>query len=187
MAGFDVPAEQTVPALTPFIELADGRVFVAGDGADEIHPAADGKSLSATWKRWAPVGGKAGDLGEPGLTTTVSWTLSNGALIRSEKIEADKPVTLRRFRVDFPSTSERVDTHVDGGRRIDTLSAQNGSLDLEVNQSTIPLTRSIRATGNSSLSHGSRAPVLLLLEWEARDVTVQPGIPFSWIVTVQPK
>src|SRR5581483_9798748 len=55
LPGFAAPVEQLVPALTPYLELEDGRVIVAGDGADEIQPAADGRALRVVWKRWALV------------------------------------------------------------------------------------------------------------------------------------
>src|SRR5215213_2404052 len=64
LAGFAAPVEQVYPALVPFVELENGRVYVAADGADEIEPSADGKSLRAVWRRWAPVGGKSGQLEE---------------------------------------------------------------------------------------------------------------------------
>jgi hypothetical protein len=45
LPGFAAPVEQFVPAMTPYLELSDGRVIVAGNGADSIEPAADGRSL----------------------------------------------------------------------------------------------------------------------------------------------
>ena len=44
------------------------------DGADEIMPGADGRSLQATWRRFALVGGKTGNLIEPGFTVSITWT-----------------------------------------------------------------------------------------------------------------
>jgi len=65
LPGFANPVEQVYPSLVPFLELADGRVIVATDGADEIEPGADGKSLRVVWRRWALVGSKAGQLVDP--------------------------------------------------------------------------------------------------------------------------
>lgn len=75
LAGFAAPVEQNLPALVPYLELADGRTLVAGDGADEIHPSADGRELRAVWRRWARIGAKAGELDDPGLSSEVRWTL----------------------------------------------------------------------------------------------------------------
>ena len=77
LPGFAVPVEQNVPALVPYLELEDGRTIVAGDGADEIHPSADGRELRAVWRRWAPIGAKSGQLVDPGLTSEVRWTLGD--------------------------------------------------------------------------------------------------------------
>ena len=73
LPGFANPVEQVYPAMVPFLELADGRVITATDGADEISPAVDGKSLRVVWRRWALVGSKSGQLVDPHITSEVSW------------------------------------------------------------------------------------------------------------------
>ena len=65
LPGFVAPVEQLFPAGASYFELPDGRVLAATDGADEIKPGADGRSLTATWRRFALVGGKTGSLVEP--------------------------------------------------------------------------------------------------------------------------
>jgi hypothetical protein len=50
--AFAVPVEKIYPCFVPFLDLEDGRTLSAVDGADEIRPAADGKSVTAVWKRW---------------------------------------------------------------------------------------------------------------------------------------
>ena len=185
-AGFDVPSEQTVPAMVPYLELADGHVYVAGDGADEIKPSPDGRSLTATWKRWAMIGAKPGQLSNPGLTSEVSWVLSGDSLVRSERIESDKPLTIRRFSVMFPSTADRVSTRFQTGQRIDRFDSQDGSIEVAAgNPTTTPFSTLLQSPGDSALGRGSRSPVRMLLEWEARDVTVQPGSPLRWTLTIQ--
>jgi len=42
-----------------FLELEDCRTIAAADGADDIKPAADGKSVTAVWNRWVVVGDNA--------------------------------------------------------------------------------------------------------------------------------
>src|ERR1700722_449884 len=73
--GFAVPAEKIYPCLVPFLELEDGRTIAAVDGADEIKPAADGKSVTAVWRSWAVAGSKAGETVDPGLLSRVTWSL----------------------------------------------------------------------------------------------------------------
>src|SRR6267378_5664265 len=103
--GFANPVEQVYPSLVPFLELADGRVIVAGDGADEIEPSADGKSLRVVWRRWALVGSKAGELVDPHITSEVSWHLEGSTLTRDETLKSTEPITIRRWWIAVPTTA----------------------------------------------------------------------------------
>ena len=107
LPGFANPVEQVYPSLVPFLELADGRVIVATDGADEIEPAADGKSLRVVWRRWALVGSKAGQLVDPHITSEVVWRLDGATLTRDETFRSTETVTIRRWWVAVPTTAER--------------------------------------------------------------------------------
>src|SRR5262249_19025147 len=44
LPGFGAPVERDLPALVPYLELSDGSVVVAADGADDIQPSADGRA-----------------------------------------------------------------------------------------------------------------------------------------------
>ncbi len=176
LIDFSAPVEQVAPAMVPFIELGDGRVIVAGDGADEIYPAADGKGLRAVWRRWVAVGGKPAEFVEPGLTAEVSWSLwsiAEPTLMRSEIIKASHPVAIRRLWMMFPTTSDRDATVFPDALRRDRL----GSLQLGVIGG---VTTSVRATGDSALGRGNLGPIPLILEWERRDFTIAPENPFQW-------
>jgi hypothetical protein len=166
LAGFSAPVEQVAPALTPFLELADGRTIVAGDGADEIYPAADGKSLRVVWKRWVTIGGKPAVLVDPGISTEVSWTLRNGGLVRQETITASRDVAIRKLRVLFPSSDSRVERD-----RLPSV-----AVDCSLGPAAVV------ATGDGPLGRGNKGPVPLLLEWEVPDIK----LPFRWTVTLTP-
>jgi hypothetical protein len=45
LPGFSAPVEEVYPSMVPFLTLADGSVNSASDGADEIVPGSDGRSL----------------------------------------------------------------------------------------------------------------------------------------------
>src|SRR6266478_1959216 len=92
LPGMAVPVEQTYPCLIPFLELEGGRVIAAADGADEIRPASDGRSVTAKWKRWVVVGAKAGETIDPGLVTEVTWAVAGRRLRRVEVITASKAI-----------------------------------------------------------------------------------------------
>jgi hypothetical protein len=180
LIDFSAPVEQVVPVMVPFIELADGRVIVAADGADEIQPGPT--SLRALWRRWVLVGGKPADFVEPGLTAEVAWSIAGGTFTRQETIKASHPVAVRRLWMMFPTTSDRVTTVFPDGLRRDRL----GSLEIDVMCGAAPcpaeggVTTSVRATGDSALGRGNLGPIPLVLEWERSDFTITPEKPFRW-------
>jgi hypothetical protein len=185
LTGFAPPVEQQLPTVTPYIELADGRVIVAGDGADEITPSADGSSLRAVWRKWALVGGKPGETVEAGLITEVLWSFSGNTLHRQERISSSRPVTIKRFWVAIPSTGRTFATSVEEGRRTDTLKAEDGSLQVAIEQSSFALEISLQATGNSSLGKGSRGPVPLILMFEGHNLEVFPARDLTWSLSLR--
>ncbi len=134
LPGFAAPVEQAYPALTPYLELADGRVVVATDGADEIEPGADGRSLRVRWNRWAVVGTKSGELQDIGLTSDVVWRIENGMLVREETLSSKQPVTIKRWRMAVPSTHDKVET-TDGKIRFNS---NAGSLEIQMSANFNP-------------------------------------------------
>jgi hypothetical protein len=178
LPGFAVPVEQLVPAAVPYLELADGRVIVASDGADSITPAADGLGLDATWHRWVVVGGTPATLVEPGLTSEVSWRIDGDTLVRRERLTAAAPVVIRRMTVAWPSTFGHLATRFDGPQRIDRLSGVEGAIDVRV--SGVPFSCGARATGDSALGKGARGHVPLIVECDAASLTVGPASPIEW-------
>jgi hypothetical protein len=183
--NFAAPVEQTVPALVPYLELADGKVLIATDGADEINPGEDGRSLRAVWKRWAVRGSKAAQFTDAGLTATVTWNIQGTTITRTESIVASQPKTLRHFSVMFPSYGGRVSTTFMDGRRIDRFESADGVVDVSMLGSSIPLATKLTATGNSALGKGSRGPIPLVLEFDARDVELKPGTTLTWTISMK--
>ena len=184
LPGFASPVEQQLPTTTPYIELADGRVIVAGDGADEIYPSEDGRSLRAVWHKWALVGGKTGQTIDPGLTTEVTWTFQGNALTRLEKISAAHPVSIKRLWLAIPSTATTSGTSLQQGYRVDTLTGSEGILQISVDQSSFPLNISLQATGDSPLGKGSKGAIPLILHLEALGVVVPAGDGLTWKLTL---
>jgi hypothetical protein len=180
LPGFAPPVEQQLPTCTPYIELTDGRVIVAGDGADAIYPGQDGRSLRAVWHKWALVGGKAGQTIDPGLTTEVTWGFRGNRLTRSERISAVHAVSIKRLWLAIPSTATTSFVSFQQGHRVDTLKGPGDSLQVTVDQSSFPLNISLQATGDSPLGKGSQGPVPLLLNLEALDITMVPGRDQAW-------
>ena len=161
--GFAVPVEKIYPCLVPFLELEDGRTIAAADGADEIYPSSDGKSVTAAWRRWVVVGAKAGESIDPGLRTEVTWSLSKNGLRRSEVITPSKTVMVRRLWMAVPTRSDRIKTSVADNLRSDWLISKEGTLEVRVLHSDWPLQISAFATGDNPLGRADRGPLPLHL------------------------
>ncbi|HEU4932520.1 MAG TPA: hypothetical protein VFT48_10590 [Pyrinomonadaceae bacterium] len=172
LPGFAAPVEQICPALTAYVELADGHTVVATDGADVIEPAADGRSLRVRWTRWAVVGTPSGKVQDVGLTSEVVWRIENGTLTREETLSSKQPVSIRRWRLAVPTTHDQVETRVLNGIRVDSFRSPKSSLDVSLTNANFPVQTSILATGNSALGRGVHGAIPLHVVFEAKDVTV---------------
>ena len=179
LAGFAAPVEQVLPSLVPFVELSDGKVIVAADGADRIDAAPDGRSVKATWTRWAQIGGRAAEPITPGLTAQVEWRLAGSSLTRTEQLTASAPMVIRAWRVVVPSTGSQWETTT-GSPRTDAISGNEGRLAVTVTQSDWPISIRGFAPGDSPSGRGARGPIPFHLQLEARDVTLAAGKPQGW-------
>src|SRR5581483_2063743 len=184
LPGFAAPVEQKYPALVPYVELDDGPVIAAADGADEIRPAADGRSVTAVWKNWAIVGGKAAAFTDPGLRSEVTWTWDGARLRRSEVLTAIKPVHIRNWSMVFPSTFGSVATSFSKSQRSDVFRSKEGAVHFTVTQSPWPLNERIIAGGNSPLGRSPLGPIPLHLEMEASDVAIAPRKPVKFVCEI---
>src|SRR6185436_10933768 len=143
LPGFAAPVEQIYPALTAYVELADGRTVVATDGADVIEPAADGRSLRVRWTKWAVVGTPSGKVQDVGLVSEVVWAIENGTLTRAETVSSKGVVRIRRWWFAVPSTFDQVETDVIKGVRVDRFYSAKGSIEVQLSGANFPLQTSI--------------------------------------------
>jgi hypothetical protein len=186
LPGFAAPVEQVMPALVPFLDLEDGRTIVAADGTDQISPSADGIGVQATWRKWAVVGSPSGSLVDPGIQSDVIWWLQDGGwLERTERLTASRAVRLKRWRVAVPVTGDRWRTTSAGGVRTDTFEGRDGTLAVALTQADWPYTIAVRATGNGADGRGARGPVPLHLEFDARDIALQPDVRNTWVLRLR--
>jgi hypothetical protein len=206
LAGFAAPVEQIYPSLVPYLELQDGRVVVASDGADEIDPSADGHSLRVVWKRWAVIGGKPGELTDPHITSEVIFRINGTTLTREETLTASQPLTIRRWRCAVPTTASiGISQHDEGqkwtsftpsGRQKSRpqpqeeqqwarLESPDGILDVLSPTADWSLQESVLATGDSALGRGARGAVPLHFIYEARDLRLETQRPFRWRIALR--
>jgi hypothetical protein len=182
--AFAVPVEKIYPCFVPFFELEDGRSISPADGADEIRPAPDGKSVAAVWKRWAVAGSKPGETVDSALVSEVTWSLEGNSLHRVESLIASKPLKIRRLWLAIPTRNTHLETLELSGARIDHLTSNGVTLDVQVIHSDWPLQISAYATGNDSLGRGDRGAIPLHLILESRNVSLTPGTAESWDITL---
>jgi hypothetical protein len=176
-----VPVEQIGPAIAPFLELEDGTTIVAADGADSIEPASDGRSVRATWTRWARIGSKPTEWVQPPITSQVEWKLEGRALVRTERLTASRPIRIVRWRVAVPTTGSNVTTDVSEGIRTDLFTGREGRLGVSVVRSDWPCAMSVMAApGDTPLGRGARGAVPLHLRIEADDIALAAGVPAAW-------
>ena len=178
--GLAVPVEKIYPCLVPFLELADGRTIAAMDGADEIEAAADGKSVTAVWKRWVVPGAKAGAVVDIGLVSEVTWTLQGNTLRRVESLAASKELKVRRLWLALPTQYDHLQTSSLQGVRIDRLISESKSLEVQVSNSNWPFEISAYATGNDPLGRGDRGPLPMHLILQTGSFSLTPAMPKHW-------
>jgi hypothetical protein len=178
LPGFTAPVEQTSPALTPYIQLNDGRVIVATDGADAIEASEDGQMLRVRWNHWAVIGNKPGELIDVGLSSEVVWRIEKETLTREETLTAKQPLDIRRWWLVVPTTYANVETRLVENVRSDLFTSSEGSLEVKMLTSSFPITTSIVAPGNSPLGRGVHGAIPLHLVFESSNPrVVQPNKP----------
>jgi hypothetical protein len=182
LPGFAAPVEKIYPCFVPFLELEDGKTIVAADGADEIHPAPDGLSVSAVWNHWVVPGAKAGETVDPGLKSEVTWSIADRKnLYRAESITASKELKIRRVWLTVPTKANHIVTDLTDGARADHLISPQSTLDVRVLNSDWPFQISGFAAGDDPLGRGDRGPIPLHLMLETpHELTFAPGTAHRW-------
>ena len=178
--GFAVPVEKIYPCLVPFLELEDGRTIAAADGADDIEPSGDGKRVTAIWRHWVVVGGKAGELEDPGLTSEVTWTFEGNTLRRTESLTSSKTINVRRLWLAIPSHYDHLETSYQKDTRIDRLVAEGKTLEVQVKDASWPFEISAFATGDDPLGRGDRGPIPIHLILETKSFVMPSATRQHW-------
>ncbi|HTG31269.1 MAG TPA: hypothetical protein VK818_23870 [Methylomirabilota bacterium] len=178
--GLAAPVEKIYPCLVPFLELDDGKTIAAADGADEIKPAADGKSVVVVWRRWVVPGTKAGDFVDAGVVSEVTWTLHGNSLRRMESLTSSQPLNVHRLWLAIPSRFDHLETSYLEGGRIDRLISEETTLEVQVNNSNFLFDISAYATGNDPRGRGDRGPLPLHLILQTKRFSLTPAVSKRW-------
>jgi hypothetical protein len=184
LPGFAAPVEEVYPSLVPFLELEGGKIYAASEGADEIFPANDGKSLKVIWRKWAQVGSKSGASFDTGITSEVEFKIENNKLIRRETLISDKDLKILKWRVAVPTTADKSRFETVNNQRIDYFSGREGTLAVGV-KSDWKMSQSILATGDSRLGKGVLGVIPLHLILEANDLQLKKGLKTTWEISLE--
>jgi hypothetical protein len=140
--------------------------------------------LTAVWKHWVVTGSKAGETLDPNLVSEVKWFFESNTLHRVESLTASKPLKIRRLWLAIPTRNTHFETLEVSGTRIDRLTSNGVTLDVQVIHSDWPLQITAYATGDDPLGRGDRGAVPLHLILESKDVSLTPGTAESWEITL---
>jgi len=184
LPGFAAPVEQVYPSLVPAVELADGRTIVAGDGADMIDPASDGRSLRVRWTRWTVVGTPSGRVEDVGLTSEVVWRIERGALTKEETVTSKQPVSIRRWRLVIPTTYNNfaMEALKQGGVEFQS---SKGVLKVMFG-ADFPAQARLVAAGDTVVGRGVHGAIPLHLVYESRDLNVSARSPLKYKLVLTP-
>jgi hypothetical protein len=186
LPGFAAPVEQIAAAGASFFTMPDGKVLVTTDGADEIVPATDGRSVRITWRRFAEVGARPGALTEPGFEVSTDWRIAGSTLSRTETITATRDVSIRRLELVLPSTAT---AHAQvpsttGSSPAVRLSGPEGVLEARA-EGDVPLTMSIRDIGNEPLGRGPRGAIPVHVTFAGDNIELRAGRPRRWVLRLE--
>lgn len=184
LLGFSAPVEEVYPSFVPFLELSDGKTYATSEGATEIIPATDGKSLKVIWKKWAQIGSKSGETFGNDLASEVEFRMENNKLIRRETLTADKDLTIKNWRVAVPTTADKTWFETKNNQRTDYFSGREGTLAVSV-KSDWKTNQSVLATGNSRLGKGVLGAIPLHSIYESKDLPVKKGQKITWEITLE--
>ncbi len=179
LAGFANPVEEVYPSLVPFLEMADGKIYAASDGADEIEPGAGGRSLRVVWRKWALIGSKSGETFETGITSEVRWHIEGNKLIREETLRANKDLTVKNWRVAIPVTADKTHFELNIKTRTDFFEGREGILAVSA---TADWKNKINlmATGDSRLGKGTLGAIPLHLIYSTENLQLRANQPRRW-------
>ena len=130
------------------------------------------------------MGGAPGKPIDIGLTSDVTWRIVNQSLIREETLTANKPLTIRSWRLSVPTTYSNVSTLE--AKRVDRFFSHRGALEVQLSGESFAIKKSVMATGDGALGRGVHGPIPLHLRFEAENLVLQEKRPLKYRLTLTP-
>jgi hypothetical protein len=184
LAGFANPVEEVYPSFVPFIELEDGKIYVASEGSTLIEPSKDGQSLRVVWKKWGQIGSKSGERFENGISSEVVWKIAGNKLTRTETLTANKDLKIKSWRFALPTTADKSKIEMNGGKRTDVFQGVEDTLKVSTNADWQYET-SLAATGDSKLSKGVLSAIPLHLVYSAENLQLKKDKKVTWQISLE--
>ncbi len=184
LAGFASTVEIVYPSMAPFLELEDGKTYVAGEGSTLIEPSKDGQSLRVVWKKWGQLGSKSGERFETGITSEVVWRIAGNKLIRTESLTASKDLKLKRWWFALPTTADKSKIEMTNGKRTDVFQGREGTLKVSANADW-QFETSLEATGDSKLSKAVLLAIPLHLIFQAENIQLRKDKKLTWQISLE--
>jgi len=184
LAGFSAPVEEVYPSFVPFLTLSDGKTYATSEGADSIEPSSDGQSLRVTWKKWARIGSKSGEIFANGITSEVRWRIEGNKLIRTETLTADKDLDVKNWRVALPTTADKSRVEMNGNHRTDIFEGREGTLKVSA-KADWQYKTSLQTTGDSRLGKGVLGAIPLHLIFDSTNLQLKKGQKAVWEISLE--
>lgn len=184
LTGFASTVEIVYPSMVPFIEMEDGKTYVAGEGSTQIEPSKDGQSLRVVWKKWGQIGSKSGERFETGITSEVVWKIFGNKLTRTEMLTASKDLKIKSWRFALPTTADKSKIEMSNGKRTDIFQGREGTLKVTTNADWQYET-SLEATGDSKLSKGVLLAIPLHLIYSAENLQLKKDRKVTWQISLE--
>jgi hypothetical protein len=179
--GISAPVEEVYPSFIPFITFADGSVYSASDGSDEIVPAADGMSLKTVNRKWARIGSKSGERFENGLISVVEWKLVGNRLTRAETVTANVDVEIKAWKFALPTTASGLK---EIGANSYILSGREGALGASFKPFS-GTSISVLAAGDGRLGKGVLGAIPIHIVAEAVNLKLRKGETLRWELSLE--
>jgi hypothetical protein len=101
-----------------------------------------------------------------------------------ETLRSSKGMTVRRLWLAIPSRGNHLETLESDGARMDRLTSNGSSLDVEVKHTDWPLQISAYATGDDVVGRSDRGAIPLQLILESKNISMSPGASERWEITL---
>jgi hypothetical protein len=185
LPGFAAPVEEVYPALVPFVTLADGKTYAASDGADEIRPATDGRSLTVVNTKWAQLGSKSGERFDNGLRSEVEFRIVGPTLVRTELLTATRNVVVDKWLVAVSTTASSMSHAATKDGETFTATGRDGTTAFSIK---VPagFRMHIEAAGDSAWGKGVLGAIPLHIVIEAKKLDLRTGQRVTWELRAQP-